>query len=107
MAEQKPKLKVVVSMHGGAIDDVSHNRPDLGEIEIIFLEDPKYVEDEYDDNGEPLFEVPDGIFKGRAVWASCTTVADSPENLDPVFKTADRRDRGDPPESTLQQAKGV
>lgn len=68
----KIQCRVIVSMHGGTIDSVVHDNEQVEITDVVFLEDPKYV----NESGETEHKVLGGKWAGSIIYShQASTVA--------------------------------
>ena len=79
-----PKIRVVVNMHGGTIESVC-TESDV-ELDVVFLEDPKYSEDP-----EDKFLVDGGEFDDQIVYTHYASTKVDAEDMDAALKAAQER----------------
>lgn len=80
-----PKIRVVVNMHGGTIESVC-TESDV-ELDVVFLEDPKYSEDEDEE-----FLVDGGEFDDQMVYTQYKSTRVDADDMDAAFKAAKERE---------------
>lgn len=81
----KQKIRIAVEMYGGTIQNVVTDS-DV-ELDVVFLEDGKYVLD----SGDKEFEVQKGPFDGQFIFTHHAQCKVDKADLDPVFEAAQER----------------
>jgi hypothetical protein len=82
------KIRIVVEMHGGTIQGVHADAKCADDIDVVFLEDSKYVET---DDERQEFEVEAGEFEGEIIYTHHGVLKTAKKSIDPVFKAAEAR----------------
>ena len=84
--EAKPKIRLIVSMHGGTVQEVMIDSSDVEITDVVFLEDGKYLED------SDRFEVESGPMAGQFIYTHHGPIdVAGPDTFDPVMKAAQAR----------------
>jgi hypothetical protein len=88
---EKPKVKLIVEMHGGTIQSVMKDTDAVDVTDVIFTERPGELldEDDRNDEGELRFGIQSGDLEGEGIYAHHGPIdIASPETFDPVMTAA-------------------
>jgi hypothetical protein len=88
---EKPKVKLIVAMHGGTIQSVMQDTDAVDITDVVFTETSQALDDEddRDEEGELRFAVASGPLQGEGIYTHFGPVDFAgPETFDPVMTAA-------------------
>ena len=88
---EKPKVKLIVAMHGGTIQSVMQDTDAVDITDVVFTETSQALDDEddRDEEGELRFAVGSGPLQGEGIYTHFGPVdIAGPETFDPVMTAA-------------------